>query len=281
MDKYKQETVWKCLKSKGQKPNYFEPWYLPNCFSLCYRYFLIIQAFVLFVYQEQRIGGSTTQMDILFEQPTLNILMTITYSAVGIQHYFIKNKMDSNLTNILSQIWSYCLLYCAVTPLGYIIIGDTAYMYEHGKFQWILLVAVYLPLFWEFTYIRWTNFYKLYIGPFVSMGIFIVWLTVYRANNYTFGRSLQIMWLNIILLNVQHWLVWSFLWYLSYISERRVSLIYDYAFKDDIFCKSLRTKDLKILVDQKVYTQEFESLKITTRHLESEEMPIVYRSDMF
>lgn len=55
--------------------------------------------------------------------------------------------------------------------------------------------------------------------------------------------------------------VFTLAWYFSYVIERRICCIYDYRFKDDIFCDSLKDSNLR-LPDQETCAFEFESLKV-------------------
>ena len=104
-------------------------------------------------------------------------------------------------------------------------------------------------------------------------------LQFWDSDYYYYGMPLRYVWIKFAFINTQFWIVWVFIWYCSYVSERRVCLIYDYSFKDDIIFKSLRTKDLKIPKDQKVFSFEFESIGITKRAMAEVDSPD--RSDMF
>jgi hypothetical protein len=54
-------------------------------------------------------------------------------------------------------------------------------------------------------------------------------------------------------------------WYASYVVERKVSMIYDIGFRDDIVFKRYRSNDWMIQ-EQGEISNEFESLKVVGRN---------------
>ena len=105
--RYQQEQVFKCLWSRKVKPGYFEPWFLPNSFSLIFRILLLIYELHVWVQREYQIDSFQRFIHINLEMTVISNEAVIAYCILGIKHYYSEDKMDSKLTTALSILWTF------------------------------------------------------------------------------------------------------------------------------------------------------------------------------
>ena len=154
--RYRQEQVFKCLYSRKVKPSYFEPWFLPNCFSLFFRILLLIYSFHVWLQREYQIDSWKSFWRINGEMTVISNEAVIAYCIVGIMHYFSENKMDSKLTQVFSILWTYCIIWEGIAPIVFWTVLSRNVSYYTVSAHGGLFVCVLIPLLFEFPKIRWS-----------------------------------------------------------------------------------------------------------------------------
>lgn len=267
---YRREKVYKCFKSKDTKPKYFEPWFLPNCFSLQFRIFVLLFAGFLWIKAQLNVTSFNEFCQQNIQQYIINYDVVIAYAIVGIFHYFTVDKMNSTQTEVMSFLWIYAIVYLQnASNVLWVLLLLTGQPFEtvaqklagNGLQSWV----IFLPIAWEFTYVRQKSFKYLIGAPIiVFLGVILPILCIhpeYKSEHIPLsvyvllfvGGCIGITW------------VYFVFWLASYENERKICMIYDYPFKDDILCMKFRNKDFRI-PDQNTMAIEFETLKVVDSH---------------